>query len=86
MARLTPFGEVFLTVKVWWVFHELKKRDLWYITLSIKILSTKSHEIFAENENFTDQYFHWAILSTNYYIETKVFAEEYFYRLIFWLR
>ena len=85
MARLTPFEVVFLTVKVWWVFHKWKKRDLWYLTLSIKILSAKSDEIFVEDETFTDQYFHWAILSTNYYIKTKVFAKEYFYRLIFWL-
>ena len=56
MARLTPFGVVFLTVKVWWVFREWKKRDLWY--LSIKISSTKSDEIFDEDETFADQYFH----------------------------
>ena len=52
-------------------------------TLSIKISSTKSDEIFLEDETFTGQYFHWAILSTNYYIETKVVAKEYFCRLIF---
>ena len=51
--------------------------------LSIKISSKKSDEIFVEDETFTHQYFHWAILSTNYYIETKVFAKEYFDRLMF---
>ena len=55
-----------------------------------KFHQQKVMRFLLSDENFTDQYFHWAIfkrrLSTNYYIETKVFSKECFYRLIFWLR
>ena len=67
-----------LLSKFWWVFHEWKKRDLWYLTLSIKISSTKSDEIFVEWRTF-----YRPIFSLSHFVHKLLHRDECFCQRIF---
>ena len=78
MARLTPFAVVFLTVKVWWVFHEWKKRVLGYL-INQNFINKKWRD-FCWGQNF-----YRPIFSLIHFVHKLLHRDERFCQRIFLL-